>query len=431
MLGAIIGDTVGSVYEFNNKRSKDFDLFTDHSKLTDDSIMSLAVCECLLNREANKSEKIISYLKKWGHAYPDRGYGGRFYNWLFSKNDKPYNSFGNGAAMRISAVGWYGRSEEEVKELAYNLTAVTHNHPEGLKGAEVTAMCVYYARIGKSKEFIKEYVSKYYNLDFDYEDLKKNYWFNETCQDSVPQAIYCFLISTDFEDCLRTTISIGGDCDTTSAISCAIAEAYYKYIDPDLVRQVIKRLPKAKAGCNPKNVLMQFLSDKTYYSSEDEIIRDDSYSLGIERIEKNKRYIEFICSKALQPIAERFAYHEMDYYFGSEEDQLSKDCLADLNLEQYFDVLSTCYFSEKPFDLVKTKIRELLSCSDFERFKQIFTELAKLSNELCSTDDEFRLLMFENSKEAFHYLEENYDIQNTVYNEVFTKPHKVDRLLKE
>lgn len=227
MLGAIIGDAVGSVYEFNNIRTKKFKLFGNKNFLTDDSIMTIAVAEILKNGYQDDKEKKIETLKKWGKKYPKAGYGGHFFMWLFTEEAEPYYSFGNGAAMRISPVAWYANSEEEVKELSRKVTEITHDHPEGLKGAEVTAMCIYYARIGKSKKFIKDYVSQYYNIDFDYEDLKKNYWFNETCQDTVPQAIYCFLISKNFEDCIRTTISIGGDCDTTAAISGAIAEAYY------------------------------------------------------------------------------------------------------------------------------------------------------------------------------------------------------------
>lgn len=243
MLGAIIGDTVGSVYEFNNIRKKDFKLFGNNNFLTDDSIMTLAVAEMLKNNYQNDKIKIIETFKKWGRKYPKAGYGGHFFMWLFTEETEPYYSFGNGAAMRISPVAWYANSEEEVKEFSKKVTEVTHNHPEGLKGAEVTAMCIYYALIGKSKEFIKDYVSQYYDIDFDYEDLRKNYWFNETCQDTVPQAIYCFLISKDFEDCLRTTISIGGDCDTTAAISCAIAEAYYG-IPKKIKKQILTYLTK-------------------------------------------------------------------------------------------------------------------------------------------------------------------------------------------
>lgn len=246
MIGALVGDYVGSVYEFNNIRTKNFNLFSKKCFFTDDSIMTLAVREIVEKKLYNSKDDIINTLKKWGRNFPGRGYGGMFCWWLRSDSREPYYSFGNGAAMRISPVGWYANSEEEVKEISRKITEVTHNHPEGLKGAEVTAMCVYYARIGKDKEFIKNYVSQYYNMDFNYEDLRKNYHFNETCQNTVPQAIFCFLISKDFEDCIRTTISIGGDCDTTAAISCAIAEAYYKRIPKSIFNHITENLKKLK-----------------------------------------------------------------------------------------------------------------------------------------------------------------------------------------
>lgn len=258
MIGALIGDTIGSVYEFNNIRRKDFELFSRHSFSTDDSIMTLAVAEIFQSNYINDKGKIIDTFKKWGRAYPDRGYGNRFCNWLFTDTREAYRSYGNGSAMRISPVGWYANSEEEVIDFATKVTEVTHNHPEGIKGAIVTAMCVYYARSGKSKEFIKEYVEKHYKIDFDYEDLRKNYWFNETCQETVPQAIYCFLISKDFEDCVRTTISIGGDCDTTAAISCAIAEAYYKQIPQEIMKAFYKYIPEDDGNCYPKKVIAKF-----------------------------------------------------------------------------------------------------------------------------------------------------------------------------
>jgi ADP-ribosylglycohydrolase len=141
---------------------------------------------------------------------------------------KPYNSYGNGSAMRISPVGFLANSEEDVIDWATKVTKVTHNHPEGIKGAIVTAMCIYYAKVGKDKNFIRNYVEQYYNIDFEYSKLKKEYYFNETCQETVPQAIYCFLISSSYEDCIRTCVSIGGDTDTVCAIAGGIAEAYYK-----------------------------------------------------------------------------------------------------------------------------------------------------------------------------------------------------------
>ena len=253
MLGAIIGDIVGSRFEFNNIKTKEFKLFDKGCMVTDDSVMSVAVAEmCLNGYVPNNKEMIIKTFKKWGQNYPNAGYGGRFFHWVLSDNPLPYNSYGNGSAMRISAIGFYANTKEEVEEYSKAVTEVTHNHPEGIKGAYVTAMCIFMARNGSTKEEIKEFVSKYYDINFDYETLRKTYRHEEEiCQNTVPQAIYCFLISNGFEDCLRTTISIGGDCDTTAAISCAIAEAYYgipkrikeevqDYIPNDL-KEIIKR----------------------------------------------------------------------------------------------------------------------------------------------------------------------------------------------
>lgn len=254
MFGASIGDVVGSRWEFNNIKTKDFELFGKGCYATDDTVMTCAVADVLVNKKQNNKDTIIDTLKKWGKKYPDAGYGGHFYNWVLGTDRKPYNSYGNGSAMRVSAAGWIGKTEKEVKNLSRKVTEVTHNHPEGIKGAEVTAMCIYYAKNGESRDFIRQYVEQYYNLDFDYEELRKTYKHaEEICQNTVPQAIYCFLISHSFEDCLRTTISIGGDCDTTAAISCAIAEAYYgscdgleKYVRNYLTEEMYEILSKVK-----------------------------------------------------------------------------------------------------------------------------------------------------------------------------------------
>ena len=254
MFGASIGDVVGSRWEFNNIKTKDFALFGKGCYATDDTVMTCAVADVLVNKKQNNKDKIIDTRKKWGKKYPDAGYGGHFYNWVLGSDREPYNSYGNGSAMRVSAAGWIGKTEKEVKNVSRKVTEVTRNQPEGIKGAEVTAMCIYYARNGKSRDFIKQYVEQYYNLDFDYEELRKTYKHaEEICQNTVPQAIYCFLISHSFEDCLRTTISIGGDCDTTAAISCAIAEAYYgscdgleKYVRNYLTEEMYEILSKVK-----------------------------------------------------------------------------------------------------------------------------------------------------------------------------------------
>ena len=261
MLGAIIGDIVGSVYEFHNIRSKDFPLITEMSFPTDDTIMTLAVAKILQNGWQDDRLKVVETFKKWGRTFPDAGYGGRFRWWLGSDSTVGYGSYGNGSAMRVSAVGWYATDEDEVKRLSKCVTEITHSHPQGLLGAEVTAMCVFYARAGKSKEFIKKYAEQYYDLNFNYEDLVKNYKFNESCQGTVPQAIFCFLISENFEDCLRTSISIGGDSDTLAAISCAIAEAYYKHIDEELVNSAISLLPPPTGDCDAVEILKKFIED--------------------------------------------------------------------------------------------------------------------------------------------------------------------------
>ena len=243
MLGAIIGDVVGSRFEFNNIKSKHFKLVDKDSTFTDDSVLTIAVMDWLLHAKVKCNKTATEYLQKWARKYPNAGYGGMFYHWKDEANPKPYNSCGNGSAMRVSGVGWVSDEMVETKLLSDIITGVTHNHPEGLKGAFVTSQLIYMARMGKSKMEMKMFAEQYYNLEFDYDELVANYKHEaEICQITVPQAIYCFLISNSFEDCLRTTISIGGDCDTTAAISCAIAEAFYGYIPEELIKEVRNKL---------------------------------------------------------------------------------------------------------------------------------------------------------------------------------------------
>ena len=231
MIGAIIGDIVGSRFEFNNYRHKDFELFTEECSFTDDSIMSLAVAKALLSAKSDYSdlsECAVHYMQLIGRPYPNSGYGGRFYHWMYSDNPQPYNSFGNGSAMRVSACGYVGNSIEEVIALSDAVSKVSHNHIEGLKGAQATAVAVYLARTGSSLEQIKDYIVKhYYAIDFTIDEIRDTYQFNETCQDTVPQALEAFFESENFEDALRIAISVGGDSDTLAAITCAVAEAYY------------------------------------------------------------------------------------------------------------------------------------------------------------------------------------------------------------
>jgi ADP-ribosyl-[dinitrogen reductase] hydrolase len=245
MLGAIIGDIVGSRFEFNNHRSMDFDLFAPGCFVTDDSIMTLAVAKGIMETEKRVessvsdyrfdgeyhhllSEMTVKYMQEIGRQYPNCGYGGMFARWIFSDHPEPYNSFGNGAAMRISPVGFVAGTELEATSLSGTITSVTHDHEEGIKGAEATVIAIFLALNGFTKSEIRDRISnEYYSLDFTIDEIRPTYIFNETCQKTVPQAIECFLESDSFEDAIRIAISLGGDSDTIAAITGAMAEAYY------------------------------------------------------------------------------------------------------------------------------------------------------------------------------------------------------------
>ncbi len=231
LFGAIIGDIVGSVYEFSNIKTKDFPLFSKENCITDDTCMTVAIANALLLWKKNGGDLqdiVAKSMQNIGQEYPDMDYGFNFYNWLYEKNPKPYNSFGNGSAMRISSVGWVGKSLDEVKKLSYIVTVVTHNHIEGIKGAEAVATAIFLAKTKHNKDYIKKYICEnYYNNFLSVEDLQKNYGWDETCQGTVSQALQCFFESTDFEDAIRNAVSIGGDSDTIAAITGSVAEAYY------------------------------------------------------------------------------------------------------------------------------------------------------------------------------------------------------------
>jgi len=231
MLGAIIGDIVGSRFEFNNHRSKDFDLFDTSCFVTDDSIMTLAIAEAILACEGDWKKLgnyAANYMQIIGRKYPNCGYGSMFGKWIFSNDPKPYNSFGNGAAMRVSPCGFVAQTENEAKMLSKIVTEVTHNHPEGIKGAEAVVIAIFMARNGASKDDIKKRIeNEYYQLDFTLVSIRQTYKFDATCQNTVPQAIQAFLESNSFEDAIRNAISIGGDSDTIAAITGGIAEAFY------------------------------------------------------------------------------------------------------------------------------------------------------------------------------------------------------------
>ena len=233
MIGAIVGDIAGSRFEWDNKKSKDFELLPHirGCRPTDDSIMSLAVAQAILDCENNYDslgQRAVSRMQELGRRYPNAGYGGRFHRWLYDTDPRPYNSWGNGAAMRVSACGFAASSLDEAKDLSRAVTEVTHDHPEGIKGAEATAVAIYLARSGKSMAQIREYVeTHYYKIPFKLADIRATYSFDVSCQGSVPQALEAFFESTGFEDTIRNAISIGGDSDTIAAIAGGIAEAYY------------------------------------------------------------------------------------------------------------------------------------------------------------------------------------------------------------
>lgn len=247
LLGGIIGDIAGSRFEFNPIKNKNFELllkgenylskkqtykeYQETCRFTDDTVMTIAVANALLEANGNYDNLqalVIESMKNFGHKYPYAGYGAKFNRWLTLPITEPYNSFGNGSAMRISPVPYFAKSIDEVKRLSKLVTEVTHNHPEGIKGAEAVACCIWMALNNYSKYEIEDFVREnYYNLDYDYEELLKTYKHDESCQNSVPQSIFAFLISKDYEDAIRTAISMGGDADTMACIAGSIAEAYY------------------------------------------------------------------------------------------------------------------------------------------------------------------------------------------------------------
>ena len=235
MLGAIAGDIIGSVYEFYNTKSTDFELFTPESTPTDDSVLTVAVADCILH-----GKDYAATFKEYGRRYPYAGYGGMFLKWLSSDSLTPYNSFGNGSAMRVSPVGFAFCNLEEVLREAEKSAAVTHNHPEGIKGAQAIAASIFLTRSGESKEQILRYVEDTFGYDLHQtlDEIRPKYRFDETCQGSVPQAIIAFLESSDYEDAVRKAVSLGGDSDTLACMTGGIAQAYYKQIPGYITERV-------------------------------------------------------------------------------------------------------------------------------------------------------------------------------------------------
>ena len=272
MIGAILGDMIGSVYEFDRgNKTKEFPLFVRKSQFTDDSVMTIAVAEGLMEAGNHPDpeiihETVIRSMKKWGRAYPDAGYGAAFIHWLFTDYTGPYNSWGNGSAMRTSSAGWLYDTMEETRAAAKAAAEVTHNHPEGIKGAESVSAAIFLARTGHSKEEIKDYIVREFGYDLSRtcDEIRPGYHHVESCQETVPEAITAFLEGTDFEDVIRTAVSLGGDCDTLTCIAGSMAEAYYG-VPEDLVIECEKRItPEMKA------VLDQFTAMRKQRTSRPE-----------------------------------------------------------------------------------------------------------------------------------------------------------------
>lgn len=251
MYGAILGDIIGSPYEFDGgNKKKDFPLFISHSHFTDDTVMTIAVCDGILKAgfdadEQTMKKAIISSMQLWGHRYPHAGYGGKFYKWLATEDTKPYGSYGNGSAMRVSSAGWLFETLERTREVARWTAEVTHNHPEGVKGAESVAAATWLARNGKSKEEIKEYIvcEFGYDLSRTCDQIRPEYYHLESCQKTVPEAITAFLEGTSFEDVIRNAVSLGGDCDTLTDIATGMAEAFYGCPN-ELKKECLNRIPE-------------------------------------------------------------------------------------------------------------------------------------------------------------------------------------------
>ena len=249
MYGAILGDIIGSPYEFDmDDKTKDFPLFSPQSEYTDDSVMTVAVAEALMDSMGKTDEEIrqavTESMRRWGEWDPDAGYGGYFRAWLFSDDPKPYFSYGNGSAMRVSAAGWLYDSFEETWKTARLTAEVTHNHPEGIKGAECVAAVIWLARNGKSKEEIRKIVEDTFGYDLSRtcDEIRQTYRHIESCQATVPEAVTAFLEGKDFEDVIRTAVSLGGDCDTLACIAGSMAEAFYG-VPEELKEQCRRRIP--------------------------------------------------------------------------------------------------------------------------------------------------------------------------------------------
>lgn len=292
MLGAILGDISGSCFESKNTlpgnafKSKDFEFFNDFSEATDDSIMTMAIAKSVWNSRNNFSrlgENAIKAMQEFGRIVKYARYGGTFRNWIWTDNPKPYNSFGNGAAMRVSPVAFVAKSLEECRQFAIMVTEVTHNHPEGIKGGCCEAECVWLAKNGASKSEIKNYVEKnYYDLNFTIDEIRPKYIWDVTCQGSLPQAIKCFLESDSYEDSVRLAVSLGADSDTQAAMAGAIAEAFYGL--PEESHKIAEQycLPEMFCYVQALEYLYNGYRGKLLKETE-KLLKNDDLFIGVEK----------------------------------------------------------------------------------------------------------------------------------------------------
>ena len=370
VIGAITGDIIGSIYEFDNHRSKDFTLFGDGVEFTDDSVMTIATMQALIN--GGTHDDFVAAYKHFGKKYPS-SYGSRFSHWLVADNPQPYDSWGNGSAMRVSPVAWYYDNLNDVERLAKVSAEVTHNHPEGIKGAQSIAAAIFLARTGKSKQDIKEYIEKKYEyfLDFKLDDIRETYQFDESSAGTVPPAIVAFLESTDFEDALRNAISIGGDSDTLAAITGSVAEAFYgvpnevqaktlQYLSDEL-QAIVGNFNKATAPLLTADVFrnlstnnieaLRGLNARIQSHSGEWGVRHESKTTEtgaktfpwVEQDELIQKFVQFMYDKDLVVTFNWGEWQEgRDWYASKDEDKYEK-----LNVEKALKLLTAVIRNER------------------------------------------------------------------------------------
>lgn len=341
MIGAIIGDIVGSRFEFDNINKKEFEFWGEGCEFTDDTVMTIAVAEALLyTRNPNELGNVLrDIMRDYGHGYPNVGYGGMFRQWLMSTNPQPYNSFGNGSAMRVSPCGYIAESLEEALALAKASAEISHNHPEGIKGAEAVAGIIFLSKINAcGKNGIKAFIEKnYYKLDFTLDEVKQKYHFSESCQDTVPQAIMCFLEAENFEDTIRNAVSVGGDSDTIACIAGSIAEAYYGVPD-EMIKKAKTYLPKCFA-----DVISQYYTQVIEISKQKTGVVAENFLCDID-YSVHKKQVKQIADKIEGYISSRNINNSEDYY-DFRKLSISEWTLDDLRYISYSDCICLRYES--------------------------------------------------------------------------------------